>query len=239
MPLNPVLDGPVVTGHWRDYQDEAAAFFSSLGLDAQTDVRVDGVRTHHDINVVVRSHHAGFDVLWLVECKHWQTRVSKLHVLALREIVSDVGADRGILLSEAGFQSGAIEAATLTNVRPTSLAALQHTASADIFAMRLRELYDRTQTCKAQYWDMSKGERIRLGLRPDVGVDGYSGARVIESAEELMSKAFRGVYPIECDDLGTVINFGGPRIFATREEVLATLEPMILELEKRLVQREC
>jgi hypothetical protein len=37
-------------------------------------------------------------------------------VLALRQIVTDVGADRGILLSEKGFQSGAVEAATLTNV---------------------------------------------------------------------------------------------------------------------------
>ncbi len=35
------------------------------------------------------------DIVWIVECKHWKTAVSKLHVLDLREIVSDIGADRG------------------------------------------------------------------------------------------------------------------------------------------------
>jgi hypothetical protein len=67
--------------------------------------------------------------------------------MALREIVSDLGADRGVLLCEAGFQSGATEAANLTNVRSTTLEDLTRTASADILAMRLRELYDRTDSC--------------------------------------------------------------------------------------------
>jgi hypothetical protein len=223
--------------NWKDYQEEAAAFFRALGLDAQTDVRVQGVRIHHDVDVVVRSHHGGFDVVWLVECKHWQTRVSKLHVLALREIVADVGADRGILLSEVGFQSGALEAATLTNVRATSLATLKQAASADIFAMRLRDLYDRTQTCKQRYWDIPKDERIQRGLRHEVGTVGYSGARTVEFAEELLTKAFRGVYPIECDSLSAIVMSGGPREFVTPEEVLTFLEPMIGDLEKRLLER--
>ena len=64
-------------------------------------------------------------------------------MLALRQIVAEVGADRGILLSEAGFQSVAVEAARLTNVHVTSLLDLRGTASADIIAMRLRELFDR------------------------------------------------------------------------------------------------
>jgi hypothetical protein len=46
----------------------------------------------------------------------WKSRISKAHVLVLREIVSDIGADRGILLAEHGAQSGAREAAVLTNV---------------------------------------------------------------------------------------------------------------------------
>jgi hypothetical protein len=117
---------------WKDYQEEAAALFRSMGLDATTDVTLQGVRTRHDIDVVVKSHHAGFDVTWLVECKHWKAPVSKLHVLALREIVSDLGADRGILLCEAGFQSGAIEAANLTNVQVTSLERVRATAGGDI-----------------------------------------------------------------------------------------------------------
>ena len=62
----------------------------------------------------------GFEVTWIVECKYWQTPVNKLHVLALREIVTDTGADRGILLSESGFQVDAKEAAWLRRM-PSAL----------------------------------------------------------------------------------------------------------------------
>lgn len=71
---------------WKNYQEEAAEFFRSLGLEAETDVTIQGARTKHDIDVLVKSHHAGFNIVWLVECKHWKSKVSKLHVLGLREI---------------------------------------------------------------------------------------------------------------------------------------------------------
>jgi len=219
---------------WQEYQEEAAAFFRTLGLGAETDVKVTGVRTDHMVDVVVRSRHAGFDVLWLVECKHWQTRVSKLHVLALREIVADVGADRGILLSETGFQLGATEAATLTNVRTTSLAALRTTTTMDIQAMRLRDLYDRNDACKDRYWEIPKEDRIRRGLRPDVGVFGFSGARTVELVDEVLVKAFRGTYPFECDSFRAVVEFDGLRQFESPSEVIAVIEPMIADHEARL-----
>jgi hypothetical protein len=175
-------------------------------------------------------------VTWLVECKQWQRKVSKLHVLGLREIVADLGADRGILLSEQGFQSGALEAATLTNVHATSLAALRQSASADIFAMRLREFNDRTIACKERYWEIPKDERIKRGLRADVGAKGYSGVQAVEFAEELLVKALRGAYPFECDSLGTLVMSGGPKVFREPQEVLAVLEPLVGDLEKLLTE---
>ncbi len=165
---------------WNDYQEEAASLFRSMGLEAETNVTMRGARTNHDVDVVVKSHHAGFDVTWLVECKHWKAPVSKLHVIALRAIVAELGADRGILLCEAGFQSGAVEAANLTNVQVTSLGNVRATAGSDISAMRLRELYDRVETCRQKYWDLPKDLRIEHGLREDAGGYGYSGARVVE-----------------------------------------------------------
>jgi restriction system protein len=123
---------------WKQYQEEAAKFFRSIGLQADTDVTIEGVRTKHDIDVLVSSQHVGFEIKWIVECKFWDSKVTKLHVLALREIVSDTGADRGILLAENGYQSGASEAAKLTNVQLTSLAELSDSAEHDVLAMRLR-----------------------------------------------------------------------------------------------------
>ncbi len=181
---------------WQEYQEEVATFFRSLGLEAMTNLTVQGVRTTHDIDVFVKSHHVGFVVVWIIECKHWERRVTKLHVLALREIVTDVGADRGILLSEAGFQSGAVEAATLTNVHVNSLANLRASANAEIMAMRLREVYDRVEACRERYWNIPKQKRIEGGLRPDVGAAGYSGDQVINLASDLIAKAFRGIYPV-------------------------------------------
>jgi len=54
---------------WSDYQEEVAEFFRSLGLAAETNVTVRGVRTNHNVDVVVRSKHVGFEILWLIECK--------------------------------------------------------------------------------------------------------------------------------------------------------------------------
>lgn len=222
---------------WSDYQEEAAEFFRRLGLEAQTNVTVKGVRTTHDIDVLVRSKHAGFEVTWVVECKHWASRVTKLHVLALREIVADIGADRGILLAEKGFQSGAAEAAALTNVHLTSLAEARGGASADIFAMRLSELHDRVERCRDLYWSIPKGVRIDNGLRPDVFATGFSGASVIEVAEEVLRKGFRGVYPFDVASMHRYVARDFPAAISSPGELIASLEPHILELEARL--EEC
>jgi restriction system protein len=219
---------------WQEYQEEVAMFFRSLGLEAMTNFTVQGVRTTHDIDVFVKLHYVGFVVVWIIECKHWKSRVTKLHVLALREVVTDVGADRGILLSEAGFQSGAVEAATLTNVHVNSLANLRETASAEIMAMRLREVYDRVEACRERYWNIPKQKRIEGGLRPDVGAGGYSGNIVIDLASELIVKAFRDIYLVEVDSLVGLAIFGGARQFSTTNEILSFVEPNIAELETRL-----
>ncbi|WP_431476523.1 restriction endonuclease [Massilia eburnea] len=232
-PLQEKTKGHMAT-NWKDYQEEAAALFRSMGLSAETDVTLQGVRTSHDVDVVVQSVHAGFEVTWLVECKFWKTPVSKLHVLALREIVADLGADRGILLCEAGFQSGAIEAANLTSVQVTNLERVRVTAGGDILAMRLRELYDRIESCRQQYWEMSKGERIKHGLRDNGWEYGYSGARTVELCVELITKAFRGTYPFLSDSHLGLIELGPDKVFRSAEDVLTVVAPKVEELEMKI-----
>jgi len=118
---------------------EAAALFRSLGLEATTDERLDGVRGAHDADVVVRSRRAGLELFWVVECKWRRRRVEKLHVTALAEIVRDVGGDRGILLSEVGFQAWAVRMAPKSNVTLTSLAELREEAAEELLTLRLGE----------------------------------------------------------------------------------------------------
>ena len=227
-----------MAANWEEYQVEVAEFFRSLGLEATNNHVVRGVRTSHAIDVYVKSHHVGFDVVWIVECKHWSTRVSKLHVLGLREIVADLGVDRGILLCEVGFQSGASEAAALTNVHLTSLADLRGIAGAEFMAMRLRELFDLTEMCRVRYWNLPKDARIKARLRPDVGDVGYSGNIIVEFASDLLAKALRGTYPVILDSMQGLAIFGEDRRFASTAEVVSVVEPMIVDLDKRLAACE-
>jgi restriction system protein len=221
---------------WCEYQEETAAFFRSLGLEAQTNVTVQGVRTQHDIDVLVKMHHVGFEVTWAIECKHWKTKVSKLHVLGLRSIVQEIGADRGILLCEAGFQSGALEAAQLTNVVVTSLANVMQSAQNDIYSLRIRELLERIEASRERYWEIPKSERIKHGLRQELGGGGYSAFFVFHTADEIMGKAIRGVYPIS--DLTPFQDLKTPPILSGPQEVLIYLEPIIADLESRLASCE-
>lgn len=225
---------------WNEYQEEIAEFFRSIGLEANTNVIINGVRTSHDVDVVIRSNHVGFDLLWLVECKHWKRPVSKLHVLALREIVSDVGADRGILMAEKGFQRGALEAAQLTNVQLTSLAGLKVTASHALGMAELRIIQERADQCRARYWALSKDIRIKYGLRePVVPMGGYNGTEVLGIADYVTNYAFSRGFPIVDDGTNFWIRgrilLGDSSILAKMPaELIENLEPLIADLEQRL-----
>ncbi len=107
--------------NWRDFQEEAAELFRGLGCEAEVEARVQGARATHDIDVWVTFTRHGIECKWAVECKHWKAKVSKDKVLTLKTLIEDVGADRGIIISNSGFQPGATAAAANTNITLTSL----------------------------------------------------------------------------------------------------------------------
>ena len=240
LPASGVVIQNKVMADWDDYQEETAAFFRSIDLEAETNVTLKGVRTSHDIDVVVRSNHVGFNLLWLVECKHWNRAVSKLHVLGLREIVSDIGADRGILMAEKGFQSGALEAAQLTSVQLTSLAELKVSASFALGMAELRVIQERVDQCRMRYWNLSKHTRIKYGLRQPVAVPGgYTGYQVLEIADYTLNYAFARGFPVMGDIKSTLVSGlstdGLSNCLAkTPQELIGNLEILIADLEQRL-----
>jgi restriction system protein len=133
---------------WRDYQRQAADFFRSLGMTAVTDEHVMGVRGEHDVDVVARKVFAGISQLWIIECKQWKRPVNQLHVSALADIVADIGADRGILLSESGFQPGAIRMARLSNITLSSVSDLKENSEDERAELGLHELRDRATSLR-------------------------------------------------------------------------------------------
>ncbi len=188
-----------LVAEWSEYQEEVALFFRDLGLTAETNATIAGVRTTHQIDVVVRSKHAGIAVTWLVECKHWKSPVPKDKVFTLRSIVEDTGADRGFIMAESGYQSGALEAARLTNTSLTSLQDLKETLAYELGTTKLESLWVRCDFCRSRYWAIDKQDRIDLGLRPDVGTAGYSGKIVIEAVEATLKLVRLRGFPVTYD----------------------------------------
>jgi hypothetical protein len=113
--------GKVTYPAWRQYQEAVAEVFRASGWDAQTDQVVTGVRARHKVDVQVKFLAHGINCIWIAECKYWNRPVTKETVMALKEIVGDCGADRGLIVSTRGFQSGAIRAATKSNITLTSI----------------------------------------------------------------------------------------------------------------------
>ena len=103
-----------------------------LGCSVEVRATVKGARAKHKTDVWVRFNRFGIEANWVVDCKFWRTPVTKEKVLALISVVDDVGADRGILVSHRGFQTGAVRAAEHTNVTLTSLEELRRTAQNDL-----------------------------------------------------------------------------------------------------------
>lgn len=122
---------------WERYQHQAADLLRELGFSTEVNASLTEANgTVHAIDVVARRIVAGVDLLWVVECKLWEKPVPKKEVGNLKAIVDAVGADRGLLMSESGFQSGAIRMAKQKNITPSSLAELRADAADEILAAR-------------------------------------------------------------------------------------------------------
>ncbi|MCA1360814.1 restriction endonuclease [Bradyrhizobium sp. IC3069] len=150
-------------GAWKQYQEHAAALFRELGCEATTDLEVQGVRGKHLVDVSVRFSRFGLHLHWIIECKFWKSAIPKEKVLALKSIVEDVGADRGILVSESGHQSGAIEAARLTNITLISLEGLRSAARADLLVLGLADIQKRAARMRDYVFSLRDDEAfVRL-----------------------------------------------------------------------------
>jgi len=117
--------------NWKEYQAATAEVFRRLQCDVRIEFAANGPNATHDVDVYATFRRSGILCTWIVECKLWNKPVDKGEVMKLRGIVADLGADRGILISEAGFQSGAQDASRGTNITLVrSLAEFERTALA-------------------------------------------------------------------------------------------------------------
>ena len=101
---------------WQAYQEAVGAAFRDLGCKAEINKTAASARGPQNIDVYVTFEKFGYECRWVIECKLWSSPVPKDVVHTLYTKVQNVGADRGLIFSESGFQSGAFDAAQNTNI---------------------------------------------------------------------------------------------------------------------------
>jgi hypothetical protein len=129
---------------WEKYQHDTADLLRELGFTAVVnDQLTEPNGTVHAVDVSARRTVGGVELLWVVECKLWNTPVPKEKVAALKAIVDGVGADRGLTMSQSGFQSGAIQMAKQKNITLSSLEDLRANAAEELLAARVQAAEER------------------------------------------------------------------------------------------------
>ncbi|PHQ31987.1 restriction endonuclease [Rhodopirellula bahusiensis] len=189
------------TAGWFKFQEDIKEHFLSLGADAETNVSVQGARTIHDVDVLVRTRFLGENLQWIVEAKHWKTKITKLHVLALRTIADDVGADRAFIVSTSGFQKGAYEAADNTNVTLKTFKELREHTRELVESEILESYKQRLRLTEKRCLAHSKSRRIKYGLRHErvFGSGEFSAAEILMKAHTAIVLAENRQYPIDLE----------------------------------------
>ncbi len=217
----------------REYAERAATFFQKIGLKTEVEKRVNGTRGVHNIDVWVTGKIQSFDVRWIIECKDWKSRVPKEKVLALQSIALDIGSDRAFLLSESGFQAGAIRCARFTNITLTSLQDLQEQTREQFAKEELWALYLRV----SQVIDDLNNEPVRIYLAgPATGClyanpDIDDKIRSMKRLAKALVESFRGQLPVKYID-----NIGETLIFDTIEHLIEVSRFTLADAEEFLTE---
>ena len=98
--------------NWIDLQNKVADVLSGCGYIVETPKIVKTVRGKVELDVYAQNE----SMKIICECKYWEQNVSQNTIFALRTIMQDTGANRGIVIAKKGFQSGAYENSRSTNI---------------------------------------------------------------------------------------------------------------------------
>lgn len=114
--------------NWRDLQDKVAMMFKEMGYYSKSPRVVElGGRGKKEVDVYIKDERASVNQIMLVECKFWSSNVSQDAVHSMHTVMQGSGANTGFIISKKGFQEGAPEAASSTNIHLLTWEQLQHT----------------------------------------------------------------------------------------------------------------
>ncbi len=88
-------------------------------ISVEHDVKVQGMKTEHQIDVLWRFRSAGVEHTVVVQCKDHADNVSQGDLLLFKAVLDDIpGQPRGVFVTRTGYQSGALDVARAAGIVP-------------------------------------------------------------------------------------------------------------------------
>jgi restriction system protein len=101
---------------WQELEEGVGQILSECGFSVEVEKRIKTARGWVEVDVYAEEAVKGRCYVVVCECKHWMSGVPQAVIHSFRSVLADFGAHKGYVISKSGFQSGAREAANLTNV---------------------------------------------------------------------------------------------------------------------------
>jgi predicted helicase len=100
---------------WQDLQVKVAKLFADLNFTVEVEKDIKTARETVNVDVIANYNSFPKESI-LVECKFWTSAIPKTIIHAFRTVVGDYGANTGYIISRNGFQQGAYEATSNSNI---------------------------------------------------------------------------------------------------------------------------
>ena len=106
-----------VPDSWQSLQIEVGRILKECGFEVEVEKKIQSARGAVELDVYAEETVRGRKYAIACECKHWKSRIPKNVVHGFRTVVQEIGANIGYIVSMEGFQSGAVAAGDLTNLK--------------------------------------------------------------------------------------------------------------------------
>lgn len=142
--------------NWQELELLVQQLFKKLECHTEIRKNMTTARGKVVVDIFVKDFVSSPPLIYLCECKYWIKRIPKSVIHSFRTVVHDTGANRGYIISKAGFQRGAFEAADNSNIELVTWEQLQ-----EIFKDRwLNTMKDRITLMANQIEENISGELI-------------------------------------------------------------------------------
>jgi hypothetical protein len=102
---------------WQALQTEVGRILSECGFAVEVEKKIGSARGAVELDVYAEETVRGRRYAIACECKYWKSRIPQAVIHGFRTVVQEIGANVGYIVSMEGFQSGAVAASELTNLK--------------------------------------------------------------------------------------------------------------------------